>query len=153
MQLFSWYGVIGCRVFAPTDARDYSTWAVVGEQAHMGQSSLGKHYQPLPSRLLISLFIVLSCLLFSALLKVPKQFPDIANMNTSTGIGSGAGVHWNNVMPWGPSFDFVDSNVYTVGPGEHESWGMHSCWENAKNTRGWDEKEPGNDLRPEPQKK
>lgn len=41
MQLYSWYGVLAMRVFAPTDAGSNKNWNCVGLVPYMGQTSIG----------------------------------------------------------------------------------------------------------------
>ena len=42
MNIFSFHGIIGCRVWAPREPGEYSRWICRGMNPYMGQTSLGK---------------------------------------------------------------------------------------------------------------
>ena len=45
MQIFSFHGVIGVRVWAPREPGEYSTWVSRGMNPYLGQTSLGEFPQ------------------------------------------------------------------------------------------------------------
>jgi hypothetical protein len=47
LNFFSYYGVLGARVFSPTVRGDYRTWALTGQAPFLGQSSRSKWSPPI----------------------------------------------------------------------------------------------------------
>ena len=101
MQVFSFQGVLGCRVYAPRQPGEYHRWVCRGFQPYMGQTSLGKFSllaSPSPSFGFYSV-------------RNQKMIADMIVVGT----GYDAYGNWNDnasQLSWGATEAFADINVW-----------------------------------------